>query len=197
MRHILVALAIAFLLMFTACGGKKPADLPKVEEETISDSSVTGGERPATEITEEQDITGDTGVKLDESQTVGERPLSDMTLDEINAAEFLKNVFYDFDKYDLTQDAIGQLEQNGRWLMANPSVKVIIEGHCDERGTDEYNLALGEKRANAARDFLVRFGIESERLMTASYGESRPFDPGHDEAAWAQNRRAHFRVFAR
>lgn len=197
MRHVLVALAIASLLMFTACGGKKPADLPKVEEETVSDTQTTAGERPAAEITDEQDITTDTGVKLDESETVGERPLSDMTLDEINAAEFLKNVFYDFDKYDLTQESIDGLEQNGRWLMANASVKVIIEGHCDERGTDEYNLALGEKRANAARDFLIRFGVESDRLMTASYGESRPFDPGHDEAAWAMNRRAHFRVFAR
>ena len=79
-------------------------------------------------------------------------------------------------------------------LKRNPSWVVTIEGHCDERGTAEYNLALGERRANAARAYLVSLGIPADRLRTISYGKEFPFDPGHDEAAWARNRRAHFVV---
>jgi peptidoglycan-associated lipoprotein len=106
----------------------------------------------------------------------------------------LEDIFFDFDRYHLRPDALAAMERNARVLMENPDVTVILEGHCDERGTTEYNLALGEKRAKAAYDFLVRYGIDPSRLTTISYGEERPFDPGHNEEAWAKNRRVHFVV---
>ena len=99
-------------------------------------------------------------------------------------------VFFDFDKSDLKPDARATLEKQAAWLKRFPSITVTIEGHCDERGTREYNLALGERRANAAKDFLVALGINPGRLNTVSYGKERPVAFGHDEAAWAQNRRA-------
>ncbi len=104
----------------------------------------------------------------------------------------LRDVFFDFDKSDLRNDVVEQLKLNARWLKEDASRKVIIEGHCDERGTNEYNLVLGERRANSAKDYLVKFGVESGRLKTISYGEEKPFAEGHNEAAWAQNRRVHF-----
>lgn len=196
MRRILIATAILSLLLFSACGGKKTTNLPQYEDPEPVNMGNTE-DISANDITETEDITEDQSVGLGDDARVEEKPLTEMSLEEINAAEFLKNVFFDFDKFDLTDSAIMQLETNGKWLTANPSVKVIIEGHCDERGTEEYNLALGEKRANAARDFLIRYSISPGRLMTASYGESRPLDPRASEDAYQRNRRAHFRIYSR
>jgi peptidoglycan-associated lipoprotein len=106
----------------------------------------------------------------------------------------LRPVFFDYDAATLSSEAQATLDANGRLLLDNASVSVQIEGHCDERGTVEYNLALGDRRAQAARDYLVRFGVPASRLSTVSYGEERPFATGNDESAWAQNRRAHFVV---
>lgn len=106
----------------------------------------------------------------------------------------LKDVFYDFDKYDIKPTEAKKLQDDAVWIKKNPNVLVTIEGHCDERGTVEYNLALGERRAEAAKKYLVSLGVKASRLKTISYGKSKPFDPGHDEAAWAKNRRAHFVV---
>jgi len=102
--------------------------------------------------------------------------------------------FFDLDSYSLRNDARAALDGNAKLLRDNPDTRITVEGHCDERGTSEYNQALGERRAQAARDYLVGAGIEAGRLQIVSYGKERPFDPGHDEAAWAQNRRAHFVV---
>ena len=101
-------------------------------------------------------------------------------------------VHFDFDKYNIRPDAAEVLKNKAAWLKENPDVSVIIEGHCDERGTDQYNLALGERRATASKNFLVQLGTSASRMETISYGEERPLDPGHDEAAWAKNRRAQF-----
>ena len=196
MRRILIATAILSLLLFSACGGKKTTNLPQYEDPEPVNVGNTQDQQPE-DITETEDITEDQSVGLGDNTRVEETPLSEMTLEEINAAEFLKNVFFDFDKSELTDEAISQLEINGKWLIDHPSVKVIIEGHCDERGTEEYNLALGERRATAAREFLIRYSISPSRLMTASYGESRPLDTRSSEMAWAKNRRAHFRIYSR
>lgn len=104
----------------------------------------------------------------------------------------LGDVFFDFDKSDVRTDAVDQLKTNAQWLQANPSKKVVVEGHCDNRGTAEYNLALGERRAVAAKDFVVNLGTDASRLKTVSFGEEKPFAQGNTEEAWAQNRRAHF-----
>jgi len=104
----------------------------------------------------------------------------------------LKDVFYDFDKSNIRDDQKAALSDDVAWLKANPSAKVLIEGHCDERGTVEYNLALGERRAKGAKDYLIAAGIAADRISTISYGKERPFVLGHDEAAWKWNRRSHF-----
>lgn len=103
-----------------------------------------------------------------------------------------EHIYYNFDESTLLPDAKSVLAEKAQWLKANPNVSVIIEGHCDERGTNEYNMALGDRRARSAKSYLVVLGIAPERLTTISYGEERPLDPGHNESAWAKNRRAQF-----
>lgn len=112
----------------------------------------------------------------------------------VPAATPLKDVFFDFDKFAIRDDQKAALDTNVAWLKANPRAKLTIEGHCDERGTPEYNLGLGERRAKAVKDYLVAAGIAADRIVTVSYGEERPFVLGHDEAAWKWNRRGHFVV---
>ena len=103
-----------------------------------------------------------------------------------------EDIFFEFDKATLTPSSQDNLMKKAEWLRANPDATVTIEGHCDERGTNEYNLALGERRAESAKNFLVDLGIAPSRLTTISYGEERPIDPQHSEEAWAKNRRDHF-----
>jgi peptidoglycan-associated lipoprotein len=106
----------------------------------------------------------------------------------------LMPIYFEFDRSELRDDARATLAANAKGLQDNASANITIEGHCDERGTTEYNLALGEKRAKAAYDYLVSYGIPGSRLTTVSYGEERPADSGHDEMAWSKNRRAEFVV---
>ena len=103
-----------------------------------------------------------------------------------------KDINYDFDKYNIRPGDAETLKANSAWFKANPGKKMRIEGHCDERGTVEYNLALGQKRADAAKAYIVNLGVDGKLIETVSYGKERPVDPGHNEAAWAKNRRAHF-----
>ena len=106
----------------------------------------------------------------------------------------LQDIHFAFDDYSLTDQAKVILEKNATWMKNNPNAKVQIEGHCDERGTNEYNIALGERRANSAKKYLIKLGVQEDRLSTVSYGEERPLDPGHNEEAWAKNRRDHFAI---
>lgn len=102
------------------------------------------------------------------------------------------DIHFDFDKSFIRPDAKPILEQIAAWMKMNPGAKLLIEGHCDERGTAEYNMALGERRAESARSYLVSLGVSRDRLSTVSFGKEKPLDPGHNEEAWAKNRRAHF-----
>ena len=111
---------------------------------------------------------------------------------EFEFAENITDIFFDYDKSQLTDQSKETLRKNAEWLKNNPNVKIMIEGHCDERGTIEYNLALGERRALSTRNYLAALGIDPALIFTISYGEERPFELGHNEEAWAQNRRAHF-----
>ncbi|MCC6694229.1 MAG: peptidoglycan-associated lipoprotein Pal [Candidatus Hydrogenedentes bacterium] len=106
--------------------------------------------------------------------------------------EGVRPIYFDYDSYTLRPDALETLSHNAEVLKGYPNVYVQIEGHCDERGTQDYNLALGEKRALATRDHLIRLGISGDRMITISYGEEDPADPGHSEDAWAKNRRCEF-----
>jgi peptidoglycan-associated lipoprotein len=119
------------------------------------------------------------------------------SLDELNRDSPLKPVFYELDSTELSPTAQQTLQENAQVLRKYSAWQITIEGHCDERGTPEYNLALGERRAITARDYLVSLGIPAARVKTVSYGKEFPFDPGHDDAAWAKNRRAHFVITAK
>jgi peptidoglycan-associated lipoprotein len=102
------------------------------------------------------------------------------------------DIYFEFDQYILSDSAKQNIDKKAQWLKKFPSAKAMIEGHCDERGSAEYNLALGQKRADAVMQYLVSLGINANRISTVSYGKENPKDPGHTEEAWAKNRRAHF-----
>jgi peptidoglycan-associated lipoprotein len=177
----LLVLAVFAPLLLTACGKKRPP--------------VTSGPPPRTAPSPvaTPDIT-DTGPDVrpvDESQAMGE----DFAVsDPSGEGGPLSDIHFDYDQATLTDEARATLEKHALWMQNHRAAKVLVEGHCDERGTVEYNLALGAQRAQAASDYLVSLGVAADRLRTTSYGKERPLDPGHDEAAWARNRRAHFAV---
>jgi peptidoglycan-associated lipoprotein len=104
---------------------------------------------------------------------------------------YLQDAFFNYDEAGLSGEAQAALTSSANWLKKNAGYNLLVEGHCDERGTEQYNLALGDRRANTVKDYLSTLGVDASRIRTVSYGEERPFDPGHDESAWAKNRRAH------
>jgi peptidoglycan-associated lipoprotein len=114
------------------------------------------------------------------------------TLDQLNAEKPLGDVYYDYDKADLSDAARASLQKNADWLKRWPNTRITVEGHCDSRGTNEYNLALGDRRAAAARDYLVTLGIDGQRVLAVSKGEESPFCTEETEACFSQNRRGHF-----
>ncbi len=112
-------------------------------------------------------------------------------------SKLLKDIHFDFDKYDIRPGDAEILKANAALLMKQTTVKIQIEGHCDERGTTEYNLALGERRANSVKKYLTSLGMSADRISTISYGKEKPLDPDHNEEAWTKNRRAHFILLAK
>jgi peptidoglycan-associated lipoprotein len=122
-------------------------------------------------------------------------------IDELNRVAqqrgYIQDAFFAFDESTLSADAQSALTNSANWLKKNSSYGLLIEGHCDERGTEQYNLALGDRRANTAKEYLQTLGIDASRLRTVSYGEERPFDAGHDESAWAKNRRDHLVIIGK
>lgn len=174
-RRVLCFLGLVILaagMVFATGCGKKPE--PQTEPEVIVE--------PVTETIQEPVVP---------EVPAEPQPLVDYT--RMQPSEYgIEDVYFAFDRYDLDDRALGVLTRNARILKDHPEVIILVEGHCDERGTVEYNLALGERRAKAVRDHLIRLGIPTDRLRVTSYGESRPFALGSNEQAWAQNRRAHF-----
>ena len=117
---------------------------------------------------------------------------------QVYESGLLKDIHFDFDRYDVRPEDTAILKENAAVLTTKlPKAKIQIEGHCDEKGTVEYNLALGERRANSAKKYLISLGISADRISTISYGEERPLDPGHTEEAWAKNRRASFVILSK
>ena len=172
MRGIVILLVAALALSVAGCGKKKVEPVDK-------DLEREAAERAAEEAAKKAELP-----ERRPEPVVPVRP-EDIKLD---------NIYFEFDKYDLTPEAKTTLSRNASIMMEHPDFGILIEGHCDERGTEEYNLALGEKRALAARDYLVGFGIAKTRISVISYGEEKPVDPRHNEEAWAKNRRATFVV---
>jgi peptidoglycan-associated lipoprotein len=130
-------------------------------------------------------------------EPVAEDAISGKSLDDLNRDSPLLPVFFELDSSEISGAGQQALQGNASVLKKYPQWQITIEGHCDERGTPEYNLGLGERRAVAARDYLVSLGVPADRVRTVSYGKEFPFDPGHDESAWSKNRRAHFVITAK
>jgi len=139
----------------------------------------------------------------EKTEVVKEQPVKQAKVAESTAGQYeqmkseLNKIYFDFDSFKLSEPDRSSLAKNADLLKKDSTEKVRIEGNCDERGSDEYNLALGEKRANAAMQYLVTLGIPADRLSVISYGKEKPADPGHDEAAWAKNRRDDFVVISK
>ena len=121
-------------------------------------------------------------------------PVPEPTIDELNARRLLGTVYFEYDSDELGEVARSTLQDNARWLRENPTRAIRVEGHCDERGNEEYNLALGERRAHAVKEYLANLGVSSSQLRVVSYGEAKPAVMGHNESAWKYNRRTEFRT---
>ena len=188
--RILASVLFVSLLVITACGKKEatvtPEPAPAPPASPIQPSPNTTS--PSTAIAD--------NVPALPAPTPADSSLTGHDLNELNQSIPLAPIFFNYDSAEMTTAAQSTLANNAEVMRNNLTWIVTIEGHCDERGTAEYNLALSERRALAARNYLVALGIPVNRLRTVSYGEEFPFDPGNDEAAWAQNRRAHFVVTA-
>jgi len=184
--------AIAILVVALAagaCGKKKPP----VARPLPPAPPMSGTNQPAARPPAPPEPVPDT-TPIPPEPKITDDPLTSGDLDAINKNSPFQAVFFPLDGFEV--DGLGQqsLNTNAGILKKYPTWVITIEGHCDERGTAEYNLALGEKRALAAKTYLVSLGVPADRLRTVSYGKEFPFDPGHDEGAWSKNRRAHFVV---
>jgi peptidoglycan-associated lipoprotein len=138
--------------------------------------------------------------KVENRDFVQEKPIQQETLpadvEELNryvqSHGYIQDAYFGYDESALSADAQAALTTSANWLKGDgKAYSLLVEGHCDERGTEQYNLALGDKRAAIAKEYLATLGVDGARIRTVSYGEERPFDPGHDESAWSKNRRAH------
>jgi peptidoglycan-associated lipoprotein len=181
-KGILVTLAVVLLFSLSLVNcAKKPAEPGPVDQMTQTPDTpakVEGYTPPAEEVSPPE-----------EPKARVQQPVREMAAFDVSD---LVDVFFAFDRSDLTSEGRDKLANNAKLLKAASGVKVVIEGHCDERGTNEYNLGLGERRASEVKNYLVSLGVSASRFKTISYGEEKPFAAGHNEAAWKQNRRAHF-----
>ena len=187
-RHAVLVAVLVCVGLVSACGGKKRP--PNVATGAARGTAPTGRSTPS-----EAPLPVESGPDLAaldaESAAAEDFSTSDPATLEGGP---LDDVHFDLDQATLGDQARATLEKHALWLQNHRSAQVTVEGHCDERGTAEYNLALGDQRARAARDYLVSLGVAGERLKTVSYGKERPLDTGTDESAHARNRRAHFVV---
>jgi peptidoglycan-associated lipoprotein len=194
MRRANARAACLLLLVMTcvgvaACGGNKPPVARPMPPPPAAGPSATARPPAPPQPVAEPTVVPPEPVRADS--------ISSVALDDLNRSSPLKPVFFEYDSSELTAAGQAALNEDATTLKQNGSWAITIEGHCDERGTAEYNLALGERRAVVARTYLVSLGIPADRLRTVSYGKEFPFDPGHDESAFAKNRRAHFVITAK
>lgn len=187
-KGILVTLAVVLLLSFSLAGcAKKPAEPGPVEQMTQTRAPEQAQDTP--EKVEDYPSPAERVSPPEEPRAKVQEPTGGMAAFDVSD---LVDVFFELDKSDLTREGRDRLSSNARLLKATSGAKIVVEGHCDERGTSEYNLGLGERRARAVRNYLVSLGVPDSRIETVSYGEEKPFAAGHDESAWKENRRAHF-----
>jgi peptidoglycan-associated lipoprotein len=193
MKRVPLLVLMGFgVALFAACGKKEPevAPVPQPNADSIAAAERARADSAAAEAARRAQ---------EEAERIARQRAADSAAAAAAAVEEVRNmlaamIHFDFDKSVLRPDDQATLDQKVAILTANPDLRIRISGHCDERGSDEYNLALGNRRANAARNYLVSHGIDASRIETASFGEERPVAMGHDEDSWAQNRRDEFEI---
>jgi len=178
-----VAALCSFALLSGGCAKK---ELVKGEGTAPAAATQPGEKQPSTKPEVKEEMVHERNVKEAPTTSADESKSATMPLVS------LENIYFDFDSYVLSAQARETLTRNADLIKKNAAVNIQITGNCDERGSDEYNLALGEKRAKAAMNYLTTLGVSASRLSVISYGKEKPLDPGHDEAAWAKNRRDEF-----
>jgi len=181
----------AVLAIAAACGGKKPP-VTKPGPDPFPSTSVPADPNPVVSPPPQP-----TALPVPPDANPNARPYDALSTDDINKKSILKPVFFALDSDELDEAGRKTLESNAQILKEYRAWVLTVEGHCDERGTPEYNLSLGDRRAQAAKNYLLSLGITADRMKTVSYGKEFPFNPGHDEGAWQQNRRAQFMVTAK
>ena len=185
-----VMVALLVVVMAVSMGACKSSG-SKVQAPTPSPTPVP---TPATDSVTEEVVYEPVTETIISEQVTEELP-DDLV--QLNAQGYLEDVFFETDRFDLTPAAREALSKNAAWLQKHSTISILVEGHCDERNTREYNLALGERRASTVSQYLVLLGIPSQRIQIISYGEERPFALGNNESAWQLNRRDHFVIVAR
>jgi peptidoglycan-associated lipoprotein len=190
LRHTARLALVVTIALAAACGSKKSP----VVEPTAPAPDAAPPTQPAAPTTPPPRIVNEATPTV---PAVRDDAVNSSSLDDLNRNSPLTPVFFGLDSSDIDPTAKAALDQNAAVLKQHPTWAVTVEGHCDERGTAEYNLALGDRRAAAAVAYLRSLGIAADRMKTVSYGKEFPFDAGHDEAAWSKNRRAHFVITAK
>jgi len=190
MKRGILVLVLSLIVVFPLGCTKKMVEKPITKPEQI---------QPLEEVKppEEGKVVGMKEEEITEEELARQQKVQiEKALKEEMAKFENEDIHFDFDKYYIRPDAAEILKKKAQWLKEHPEVHLLIEGHCDERGTEEYNLALGERRANSAKEFLVNLGIDPKRISIISYGEERPLDTRSCEEAWAKNRRDHFVIIS-
>lgn len=187
MKKVFLCMLLVLGMLYAGCSSKKVVQpTPQLAEPEIkSQAAVTAQEpaqkrpeiRPAERISEQQ---------------LAKIATKDETSGRIEEKAMFDDIHFDYDKYEVRSEAQAVFQTIASWLLKNPSAKILIEGHCDERGTNEYNLALADRRAKSVRDYLIALGTTSGKVEMVSYGEEKPLCTEHTEECWAKNRRAHF-----
>ncbi len=205
MRTLKIALVLVLLMNLTACHKKPKTPPPLLSDsglptEDISGSTGLGGEggpysTSGSGLDSSPGVGSGAGTNDRWTESTGEQPLTQRPYTgEWTSDPNLSTIYFDYNSFELTSDGKSLLQHNADYMKQNPNLRALIEGHCDERGTEEYNQALGERRAQSAREYLINQGISSARIDIISYGELRPAVEGSGEAAWSRNRRAEFKI---
>jgi len=199
-KGFLLGLIVIAMALVPACRSKKAPAPPKVvpTDTSASAPNIPTVETTATTSTETRVANPPDFVQPQPTVTVEPLPTDIEQLNRVVTERgYLRDAFFAYDDSTLSSDAQAALQSSANWLKQNAQYNLLIEGHCDERGTEQYNLALGDRRAQTAKDYLAALGVDTSRIRTVSYGEERPFDPGHTEEAWAKNRRDHLVLVAK
>lgn len=188
-KSFAVGLLIILVVLAAACRTKKTQ--PPVVAPATTDTAPVVPPPPAT-----QTVATDTDfVRTETSEPMVREDALPADIEEANRTAqqrgYIQDAFFGYDESALSADAQSALQHSADWLKRNTQYNLLVEGHCDERGTEQYNLALGDRRAHIVKEYLSTLGVDASRIRTVSYGEERPFDPGHDESAWQHNRRGH------